>query len=164
MRLVAENDDEYVLLGRLQKVCAGRLKDEQASGTPSEALIQLYKKVLNTPIERPYLTPGSTAKVANSAALVDTDERHLIIPTIVRAATERKQIAIEYKGKDEVKKRVVEPFNWKGKNLVAFCHEAGAWRHFTPENILRIAMLDIPFVREEVVEIVAQDAVDRQIQ
>lgn len=161
MRLVADNEEDYQMLARVQHQVTYWLKQEQANGG-SDLLINTYKRFINTPIEKSYMKPGQSVQAANTSAIMDTEDRALIIPYIVHAAINRKKIAIEYfSDKKGVSKRVVEPFNWNGNNLVAWCHEAGAWRHFKPNNIRRIAVLDEDFDRPDEVLIVATDAKDK---
>lgn len=154
MRIVADNEQEYKDLVRIQKVVTGLWKLEE-----NEGLKGIFKSFMNTSIEKSYVKPGRSAAVANDHADMDTEDRELIVPYIVHAAIQKKKVTIQYKdAKGESSQRLIEPFSWRGDTVVAWCHERGAWRQFKPKQIVRIAVLDLPFDREEDVEIIAEHA------
>jgi predicted DNA-binding transcriptional regulator YafY len=163
MKLVAENEEEYKKIARVQKVLTAMFKNEKAGG--SEELADSYKLFINTPVEKSWVMAGTSASIANAASM-DTDERALIIPYLVHAAVNRKKCAIEYvDGKGKHSKRLIEPMNWaeakSGINIVSWCHEAGAWRHFNPKNIMAVAVTEEDFDRDEDVTIVIEDAKEK---
>lgn len=153
MRLVAETPEDYKALARIQKLVTSLWKAEE-DGEHKEML----KKFMNTPLEKVYERPGESVRVAKDADLYSEDPA-FFIPYIVHGAINRKKVAIEYRSnKGEVKKRLIEPFTWRNGSLVAWCHEAGAWRNFKPSNIIAIAVTNADFDRDEEVEIKATDA------
>ncbi len=159
MRLVADSQDEYKQLVRIQRVITGLWKMEKEDN-PESTLIDAYKKIMNTPIEKSYEMPGQGVKIANNTKF-DTTDRSLIVPYIVQAAITRKKCAIEYQdAKGNISKRLIEPHTWRNNQVVAWCHERGAWRQFKPAQIQRIAITDEAYDRDEVVEIVAEHAKD----
>jgi predicted DNA-binding transcriptional regulator YafY len=156
VRLVADNPQDYKRLSLLQKQVTQLYKKEKDKGTPLE---EVYKAFINTPIEKSYERPGSSTEIANTNAIMETDDPTLIIPYIVHAAINRKKMAIEYKSaKGDISKRLIEPHAWRNNSVVAWCHERGAWRQFKPSMILRAAVTDQDFDREDIVEIKPTDA------
>lgn len=159
MRLVADTPEDYLALTLLQKQITQLFKKEKGTGS---ALETVYKKFINTSIEKSYEMPGQSVQNANVKAIMDTDDKDLIIPYIVHGATNRKKVAIEYRDtKGNVSKRIIEPFTWRNNQIVAWCHERGAWRQFKPAQILRVAVLDENFERSEEVEIKPEDAKEK---
>lgn len=160
MRLVADNKEEYQMLSRIQKVITAQFKVEKEND-PNSVLTQTYRKFIGTSIEKSYEMPGRSTQIANDDDVMDTDDKNLFIAYIVHAAINRKKLAIEYvSGKGDVSKRVIEPHTWRNNQVVAWCHERGAWRQFKPSMIKRMAVTSQPFDREEVVEIVATHATE----
>lgn len=155
MRIVVDNKEEYANVALLQKQVTRLFKLEKDTGSKLEAS---YKQFINTPIEKSYEKPGESAKVANNSTM-DTTDKSLFIAYIVHAAINRKKLAVEYvDGKGKQSKRLLEPFNWRNDQVVAWCHERGAWRQFKPSQMLRVAVTDETFDRSEDVEIVASHA------
>jgi predicted DNA-binding transcriptional regulator YafY len=102
-------------------------------------MTKTLKNFINTSIEKTYERPGTSAKVANNADSLETDDPALFISYIVMSATQRKKLAIEYvSGKGDVSTRLIEPHNWRNNQVVAWCHERGAWRQFKPSMIRRM--------------------------
>lgn len=161
MRLVADSPQDYKKLALLQKQMTQLFKKEKDSGSTLE---ETYKAFINTSIEKSYERPGSSAQIANSNSVMETDDKALIIPYIVHAAVNRNKVAIEYvSGKGDVSTRLIEPHAWRGTQVSAWCHERGAWRSFKPENIKRISITDQPFDREDEVLIKASDVKERSL-
>ena len=159
MRLVADNAEEYRMLTRIQKQMVEMYKIEKENDSTS-LLTNTYKKFINTTIEKSYEKPGESAKVANMSSM-QTDDPTLFIAYIVMSATQRKKLAIEYKdAKGGISKRLIEPHNWKNGQVVAWCHERGAWRQFKPSMIQYMALTDEEFDRTEEIEIKSTDAKD----
>lgn len=155
MRIVVDNKEEYANVALLQKQVTRLFKLEKDTGTKLEAS---YKQFINTPIEKSYEKPGESAKVANTSTM-DTTDKTLFIAYIVHAAINRKKLAVIYvDGKGNESKRLLEPFNWRNGQVVAWCHERGAWRQFKPSQMLRVAVTDETFDRSEDVEIIAAHA------
>lgn len=158
MRLVADNKEEYQKLALLQKICTQHFKRERAIEEQS-IMTLMFKSVINTQIEKSYEMPGQSTQIANSADVMETDDKSLFIAYIVMSATKRKKLAMEYRdGKGNISKRVIEPHNWRNDQVVAWCHERGAWRQFKPSQIVRLAVTNDDFDRSEDVEIVAAHA------
>lgn len=158
MRLVADSAEDFLILSLLQKQMTAAFKAEKGTGSGLETA---YKKFIGISIEKAYEKPGETVHNVAMSDL-DTDDTSLFLPYIVQAATNRKKIAIEYKDtKGKVSKRVLEPFNWRNDQLVAYCHERGAWRQFKLPQIMRIAITEDDFERPEEVEIVLADIKDK---
>lgn len=157
MRLVADTAEDFLALSLLQRQMTAAFKAEKGTGSGLETA---YKKFIGTSIEKAYEKPGETVHNVSMTEL-DTDDPAMFLPYIVQAATNRKKIAIEYKdAKGKVSKRVLEPFNWRNDQLVAYCHERGAWRQFKLPQIMRIAITEDDFERPEEVEIKASDVKD----
>jgi hypothetical protein len=160
MRLVADNAEDYQMLSRIQKLLTQAFKVEKENN-PNGVLALTHKKFINTSIEKSYERPGQSAQIANAEDVMDTTDKSLFIAYIVMAATQRKKMAVQYRdAKGNVSQRVLEPFNWRNNQVVAWCHERGAWRQFKPSQMERVAVTNEPFDREEVVEIKASDAKD----
>lgn len=160
MRLVADNAEDYQKLSRLQKLFTAQFKKEKEAD-PNSIMTQTLKTFIGTSIEKSYERPGQSTQIANSDDVMETDDRNLFIAYIVMSATQRKKLAIEYvSGKGDVSKRVIEPHTWRNNQVVAWCHERGAWRQFKPSMIRRLAVTNEPFDREEVVEIVPAHATE----
>lgn len=158
MRLVADTPDDYQKLSRIQKQITQMFKNEKENN-PGGILFLTYKSFINTSIEKSYERPGESTAVANTKAVADTDDKNLFIPYIVQAAIKRNKVAIEYMdAKGNVSKRVIEPHTWRNDQVVAWCHERGAWRQFKPKQIQRVAIIDETFDRTEDVEITADHA------
>lgn len=158
MRLVADSREDYKQLSIVQKLMTQRFKLERDIDAESTMTLAL-KSFINTSIEKSYERPGTSASVANGANAIETDDKSLFIAYIVTAATRRKKLAIEYRdAKGNVSKRLIEPFNWKNDQVVAWCHERSAWRQFKPNQIVRMAITDEDFDRSEDIEIQASDA------
>ena len=159
MRLVADNGVEYRQLSRIQKLMVEAYKTEKEND-PDGVMANMYKAFINTNIEKSYEKPGESTKVANTSDL-QTDDPSMFIAYIVMSATQRKKLAIEYKDtKGGISKRLIEPHNWKNGQVVAWCHERGAWRQFKPAMIQFMALTDEEFDRTEEIEIKATDAKD----
>ena len=154
MRLVADTAEDFLILSLLQKQMTAGFKAEKGTGSGLETA---YKKFIGVGIEKSYEKPGDTVHNVSMSNL-DTDDPEMFLPYIVQAATTRKKIAIEYKDtKGKVSKRVLEPFNWRNDQLVAYCHERGAWRQFKLPQIMRVAITEDDFERQEEVEIQTSD-------
>lgn len=154
MRLVADTAEDFLILSLLQKQMTAAFKVEKGSGSGLETA---YKKFIGVGIEKSYEKPGETVHNVSMTAL-DTDDSELFLPYIVQAATNRKKIAVEYRDtKGNVSKRVLEPFNWKNGQLIAYCHERGAWRSFKLGQMMRVAVTEDDFERQEEVEIQSSD-------
>lgn len=156
MRLVADTKEDYAALALLQKQMTRMYKDEKGTGSVLETT---YKSFINTSIEKSYEMPGQSLNSANTNSVMDAIEPQLFIAYIVHAAVNRLKLAIEYRdAKGVVSKRVIEPHSWRNDQVVAWCHERGAWRQFKPSQIVRVAVLAEDFERQEEVMIVAADA------
>jgi predicted DNA-binding transcriptional regulator YafY len=160
MRLVADTKDEYKQLTRLQKLFTQKFKEEKEAD-PDSVLTKTLRKFISTSVEKSYEMPGKSTNVANTSSIMDTDDKTLFIAYIVHAATSRMKVAIEYKSaKGDVSKRLIEPHAWRNDQVVAWCHERGAWRQFKPHMMQRVAVTSESFDREDEVLIKASDAKD----
>lgn len=158
MRIVADNKEEYADLSLIQKQITQLFKAEKGSGSRLEGV---YKKFINTSIEKTYEKPGDSTKIANTNSTMDTSDPNHFIAYLVHAAVNRKKIAMEYTdAKGKTSKRVIEPHSWRNDQVVGWCHERSAWRQFKPRQIARIAVTDQDFDRSEDVEIAISDAKD----
>lgn len=164
MIIKARTHEEYKDLMIVHRLLNAKMKEERDNG--SETLANAYKTVLDATIEKVWETTEEALKAANSATF-DTEEPHLFIPYIVKAAGLRQKVAIEYVSSKGTSRRIIEPMNWQrasgktgGINIVAWCHDANAWRHFNVKNMRRVAILDETFDRDEEVTIKTEDAKD----
>lgn len=162
MRIGAENDAEYKQIMLLQNLMTQQFKAEKQND-PDGPLTNALKKFINTPVDKTWELPDEAIQAANSATM-DTEDPALFIPYIIHAAVNRKKVAVEYTSNGKpTSKRIIEPMNYSkaksgGINIVAWCHSAGAWRHFNPANISRVAVLDETFDRPEDVELKPEHA------
>ena len=160
MRFVADTPEDYLAITFLQKFMTQVFKGEEDKDS---ALSVATKKFMNASIDKSYERPGDSVKNANITDF-DSDEKELILPYIVMAATSRRKLALVYAdAKGNKSKRIVEPFNWRNGQLVAWCHERNAWRQFKLNQIMRIAITEDPFERPEPVDIKHDDAKDASL-
>ena len=160
MRFVADTPEDYLALGMLQKYLTQVFKNEKDTGS---ALETASKKFINAQIEKSYERPGQSVTQAQITDF-DTTDPEFMLGYIVQAATRRKKIAIEYvDGKGKKSTRVLEPYNWRNGQLVAWCHERNAWRQFKLTQIQRVAITNDDFERPEEVDIKASDAKDPEL-
>ena len=160
MRFVADTPEDYLAIGLLQKYLTQVFKNEKDTGS---ALEVATKKFIGTQIEKSYERPGDAVAKANFTEF-DTNESDYMLAYIVQAATKRKKIAIEYvdtKGKPST--RILEPYNWRNGQLVAWCHERNAWRQFKLQQIQRVGITEDDFERPEEVDIKPSDARDPEL-
>lgn len=158
MRLVADNKEDYKALALIQKLITQQFKQEKDTGSALEGATKMF---INTSIEKSYEKPGDSVKAINNTSTMETDDPALFVAYIVHAALNRKQMGIEYRdAKGKVSKRLIEPFSWRNNQVVAWCHERGAWRQFAPKQMVRIAVTELPFERSEDVEMVASNATE----
>ncbi|MNO71308.1 hypothetical protein D3C76_622200 [compost metagenome] len=162
MRIGAQSEQEYKQLTLLQNLMTQRFKEEREND-PDGPLTLALKAFINTPLDKTWIMPDEQIQAANSATM-DTEDHAMFIPYIIHAAVNRKKVAIEYVSNNKpMSKRIIEPMNYSraksgGVNIVAWCHSAGAWRHFNPANIQRVAVLDEDFDRPEDVELKPEHA------
>ncbi len=155
MRFVADTPEDYLAITFLQKFMTQVFKGEDDKDS---ALSTATKKFMNANIDKSYERPGDSVKNANISEY-DSDEKELILPYIVMAATSRRKLALVYADtRGNQSKRIIEPFNWRNGQLVAWCHERNAWRQFKLSQIKRIAITEDGFERPEPVDIKHEDA------